>query len=183
MTQIIKEYGTVNQYRDDVKYHPENLKPQACDNCGCNHFWKNGDYERAITGRDKDKSNSEVVDIIRFKCSFCHENYSVLPSMIPLFRWYLWCMQQWVLLLVLNGYSFYKAARVSGVDRRTVSRWFYWLKDKYKIIYHTMCQLDKNLSKYYLIKDFYSSLFSCHHLSKISMYLHQYNLLVPYSLS
>ena len=183
MTQLIKEYATIDQYNQDVKEYPDNLKPKECNNCGCHHFWFNGHYERAISGRDQNKNHFDNVYIIRFKCSRCHDHYSILPSIIPLLRWYLWCMQQWVILLVLNGYSFYKAARTARVDRRTVSRWYYWLEAKYKIIYHTMCHLNKTLSKHYRMKNFYLSLFAYHHLSKVSMYLHQYNLLVPYSVS
>ena len=84
----------------------------------------------------------------RFKCSQCKNHYSVLPSIIPLFRWYLWCMQQWVLTMILNGFSMQKAAESAGINRRTVSRWSSWLTDKFKMICNIMCESNTNFIQY-----------------------------------
>ena len=129
MAQIIKNYTSLKKYHQDVNNNPEELKPNNCS-CGCRHIWYNGLYQRSVSSRDKDKQKANPVSILRFKCSQCKNHYSVLPSIIPLFRWYLWCMQQWVLTMILNGFSMQKAAESAGINRRTVSRWSSWLTDK-----------------------------------------------------
>ncbi len=179
MVQIIKNYTSLKKYQQTVKNNPEELKPNSCDICGCNNIWCNGLYERSISSRDKERNISEGVDILRFKCSKCKNHYSVLPSLIPLLRWYLWCMQQWVLSMILGGFSKSKAAEAANIDRRTVSRWYSWINNKWKIIYNTICQVNTNFKKYYSLKTF-SSLFIYHNLSNIAEILHQENLLIPY---
>ena len=180
MSQIIKKYTSLNQYRQDVAHNPEELKPANCDACGCNDIWCNGLYERAISGRDKDRQKAEPVDILRFKCSRCKSHYSVLPSIIAILRWYLWCMQQWVLSMVLTGFSMQKAAEAACINRRTVSRWRCWLGDKFRIIHNILCQSNSNNIQYQREKDFLS-LFQRYQLSHIVEILHQEKLLVPYS--
>jgi transposase-like protein len=133
MAQIIKNYTSLEKYEQDVKYNPEGLKPSTCKECGCNNIWCNSFYERAVSGRCANRQKADPIAILRFKCSRCKNHYSVLPSIIPLLRWYLWCMQQWVLSMVLNGYSMQKAAKEAEVNRKTVSRWYHWLKNKFKI--------------------------------------------------
>ena len=182
MAQIIKKYTSLKKYQQDVSHNPEELKPTNCNACGCKHIWCNGFYERAISGRDKDKQKADPVGILRFKCSECKNHYSVLPSIIPLFRWYLWCMQQWALSMVLNGFSMQKDAEAAGINRRTVSRWCCWLNDKFKIICNVLCQYNTN-SIHYNSKEDFLSLFHWHHLSHITELLHQEKLLVPYSLT
>jgi hypothetical protein len=178
MAQIIKNYTSIKKYYQDVNHNPEELKPDNCS-CGCSDIWYNGLYKRAVSGRDKDKQQANPVSILRFKCSQCKNHYSVLPSIIPLFRWYLWCMQQWVLSMILNGFSMKKAAESAGINRRTVSRWSSWLINKFKMICNIMCESDANFIQYQSEKDFLS-LFHLHDLSKIAELLHQEKLLVPY---
>jgi len=91
-------------------------------------------------------------------------------------------MQQWVLSMVLNGYSMQKAAKEAEVNRKTVSRWYNWLKNKFKIICNIMCQSNTNSIQYHDQKNF-SSLFCWSQLSHIAELLHQEDLLVPYSLA
>lgn len=179
MVQIIKNYTSLKKYQQTVKNNPEDLKPISCDICGCNHIWCNGLYKRSISGRNKERSKAEPIDILRFKCSKCKNHYSVLPSLIPLLRWYLWCMQQWVLSMILEGFSKSKAAETANIDRRTVSRWYSWLSTKCKIICNTICQANTSFKKYYSLKTFLS-LFLYHNLSKITEILHQEKLLIPY---
>lgn len=89
MTQIVKDFKTIEEYNHLVEYNPEDLKPQSCSTCGCQHIWINGTYERSISGRNKNKDSLETISILRLKCSRCNSHYSILPSVIPLLRWYL----------------------------------------------------------------------------------------------
>jgi hypothetical protein len=45
-------------------------------------------------------------------------------------RWYGWALQQVVLLLLLGGGSLHWCAAHTGLDRRTVRRWWGWLGDR-----------------------------------------------------
>lgn len=89
-------------------------------------------------------------------------------------------MQQMALDLVLNGESFNATSKIVGVDRKTVSRWFYWLKDKFKLISNIVNSITTEFTHLYSITDFYLSIFKWRELSKISRFLHDNNLLVPY---
>ena len=182
MAQIIKNYTSLEKYEQDVKYNPEGLKPSACKECGCNNIWCNSFYERAVSGRCANRQKADPIAILRFKCSRCKNHYSILPSIVPLLRWYLWCMQQWVLSMVLNGCSMQKAAKEAEVNRKTVSRWYHWLKNKFKIICNILCQSNTNSIQYHDQKNF-SSLFCWGQLSHIAEFLHQEDSLVPYSLA
>ena len=180
MAQIIKDFRTIEEYIYLVEYNPEDLKPKSCSKCGCQHIWINGTYEREINKRNENKDSSEAVSILRLKCSRCDSHYSILPSIIPLLRWYLWCMQQKALDLVLNGKSFYAVANIVGVDIKTVSRWYYWLKDKFKLISNLVNYITTEFTHLCTMKDFYLSIFKWRDLSKLSRLLHDNNLLVPY---
>ena len=155
MAQIIKNYTSLEKYEQDVEYNPEGLKPSTCKECGCNNIWCNSFYERAVSGRCANRQKADPIAILRFKCSRCKNHYSVLPSIIPLLRWYLWCMQQWVLSMVLNGYSMQKAAKEAEVNRKTVSRWYHWLKNKFKIKFFVDCGAAEGYHIISLLKKIY----------------------------
>ena len=180
MAQIIKDFKTIEEYIYLVEYNPEDLKPKSCSNCGCQNIWINGTYDRAINKRNKNKDSSEAVSILRLKCSRCGSHYSILPSIIPLLRWYLWCMQQRALDLVLKGKSFYAVANIIGIDRKTVSRWYYWLKDKFELISSLVNSITTEFIQLCSMNDFYLSIFKWRDLSKLSRFLHDNDLLVPY---
>lgn len=180
MAQIIKDFKTIEEYIYLVEYNPEYLKPNSCSTCGCQHIWINGTYERAINQRNNNKDSSEAVSILRLKCSKCNSHYSILPSIIPLLRWYLWCMQQKALDLVLNGQSFYAVANIVGVDRKTVSRWYYWLKNKFNLISSLVNSTTTEFIQLCSMDDFYLSIFKWRDLSKLSRFLHDNDALVPY---
>ena len=68
-------HASLKKYQQDVTHNPEELKPNNCDACGCKHIWCNGFYERAISGRDKDKQKADPVGILRLKCSECKNHF------------------------------------------------------------------------------------------------------------
>ena len=61
MAQIIKEYRSLEQHQQTVHFNPNALKPDQCDHCGCEHLWCNGQYERAISGRDYTTPNCQTL--------------------------------------------------------------------------------------------------------------------------
>ena len=182
MTQIIKDYSSVQDYTYHVRYNPELLKPQVCQNCGCHHFWQNGYYQRKISGRDQHKSNRDPIDIIRFKCSRCKQTYSIMPSPIALYRWYFWCFQLQVLLLLLQGISVNAVAKQYAISRDTASRWYLWLMHSFEVFHMSLCAGHPYYARF--TNDqmilFYQDLLNWRDLSQLALFWHSRDLLVPY---
>lgn len=182
MTQIIQNYSSLKEYTHNVKHNPQILKPKSCEECGCLHFWLNGTYPRKISGRDQDKKAQEPIDILRFKCSRCKQSYSIIPSPIALYRWYLWCLQLQVLLSLLQGASFYAVAKEYAISRDTASRWYHWLISSFKQFQLALCA---EYPQFAVFNDteailFYRDLLRWRDLSQLAQFWHAENLLIPY---
>jgi hypothetical protein len=128
-----------------VAGQPEWYRPAACAHCRCTAMWRHGRYYRkadrrvaheppgeagALGGSSSSSSRAgslNPVPVLRFICRSCTRTCSRLPACIAPRRWYDWCVQQAVLVLLLGGVSLRGCAHCSGRDRRTVRRWRDWL--------------------------------------------------------
>jgi hypothetical protein len=182
MVQIVKQYSSINDYISDTVNNPEVLYPDRCGNCGSQTFCLNGFYERKSEGRGKEVEvkNGEL-KIRRLKCSgdSCGTNYSILPSLVPPLRWYLWCMQQFIISLFLSGTSISKIVAHCAMSRSTITRWIRWAEDNWKLFCAELMPKHTWMSKLSHFTGFYSSLFKRWKLSQVMAQLHQMGLAVP----
>ena len=181
MTQIIREYPSIDKYNDDATHNPTKMKPDACVICGSTEFVLNGFYPRKSEKRGKDThiKNGEL-GVRRMKCKGkCAKSYSILPSIIPPLRWYLWCMQQLVLMLYIAGQSIHKIAKEAKVARSTVRRWVDWGKQKWCIFCNELMPSLTFLSEVNSFTDFYQRIFEKWDLSEVMCRLHHLGLVIP----
>ncbi len=157
MTQIIKEYFSIDDYKEDVKNNPVALMPDSCQSCGGKRFYLNGAYNRKSQGRAKETDvGDEPISIKRFKCANkkCGEHYSILPSLLPPLRWYLWCAQQLIISLSLSGVSIKQIVKRSRIAKSTIKRWLSWSKNKWSVFCNALMAEHSWLSGISDIKDF-----------------------------
>lgn len=106
-------------------------RPERCPYCGKDGMWFHGSYDRK-PDRHSDSANSlNPIPIPRFFCQHCGKTTSVLPECIAPRRWYMWDVQQAVLLQILLQKSFRQISKSILLGRSTCRRWWNRLKDKY----------------------------------------------------
>lgn len=131
MSRILPSIVTLDQHLSSLVDQAESYRPGCCPHCGTGRLWCHGYYYRKA---DRDRYRSlrrNPIPIPRYYCKSCAQTCSRLPGCIAPRRWYLWGVQQSVLLLLLRGYSFRQAARHSPPGRHTVSRWWHRLKARF----------------------------------------------------
>lgn len=129
MFRIVASITSLQQHLDLLISHPLTYKPRVCPHCGFGKLWCHGCYARKADRQPAVKSLNPI-PIPRFLCFGCRRTCSRLPECIPPRRWYLWVKQQQVLLLLLTGCSLRQCAHRFGLDRRTIGRWWDWLKQR-----------------------------------------------------
>ena len=181
MTQIICDYSSIDHYMDDAKNNPTKLYPESCINCGSTDFVLNGFYPRKSENRGKDiQIKNGTLEIRRCKCKgVCAGSYSILPSIIPPLRWYLWCMQQLVLMLCIAGVSIHQIAKQATVARSTVRRWISWGKCKWAMFCNELMLDLPYLSGITSCSQFYKRIFEKWKLSDVMCKLHHLGIVVP----
>ena len=130
MLRIVPAIASLQQHLDTLDRRPELYRPPRCPHCGLNVLWGHGCYERKA---DRDRSSDGVLNPIpipRFFCQGCRHTCSRLPECIAPRRWYGWVVQQLALQLLLVGCSLQRCSAWVGLDRRTVRRWWQWLKTR-----------------------------------------------------
>jgi hypothetical protein len=129
MPRIVPGIETLDQHRSTLSSDPERYRPKACTQCGLAHPWAHGCYPRKSDRPPEGDGRRHPILIPRFRCRnpACRHTCSRLPSCIPPRRWYLWSVQQLVLIRVLTGVSLCAAgthfALRTGPARSTIRRW------------------------------------------------------------
>ncbi len=163
MRNIIPDITSLSQYIEVQNNDPEHLRPTCCPYCGNEGLWRHGHYDRKASR----KNISEVpnpVSIYRYFCPHCHRTCSTLPECIPQNKWYLWDIQQIVLLLSFIGKSLVVIAKKTTLSRRTISRWINHFKKHLQNHKEVLCKEVGDLSIALGFSDFW---LSC--LNKVSL--------------
>jgi hypothetical protein len=127
MPRILASVTSLAQHLRAVRRNPDSYRPDVCPHCGLRRLWHHGRYFRKAD-RCPPRRRHRPIPVLRFLCPECRGTCSRLPACIPPLRWYLWAVQQVVLLaLVLGGTLSAAVQAVSGPGRRTVGRWRHWL--------------------------------------------------------
>lgn len=106
MRPIIKAIKTLSHYLSCLKENAKRFKPEQCIHCGAGCLWSHGFYERKPDRPSGNGPTLNPIPILRFYCKLCRRTCSVLPEAIPPRRWYLWSIQQAVIISVLMGKAF-----------------------------------------------------------------------------
>ena len=120
MRIILAEIHELFQHISTIKDEPAVFRPDTCPTCSMQGLRCHGHYERKADRVNPAGSNLNPIWIYRFYCLNCQHTCSVLPECIPPYRWYLWKMQQTVMLFYL-----------SGLSRRQISQQLQLFSDNY----------------------------------------------------
>ena len=109
---------------------------------------------------DRESSPGESLNPImiqRYYCPGCKKTFSVLPECIPPLRWYLWEVQQTMLLLFTAGQSVYAIARKSRPSCKTIRRWLTCFQEQFLLHKDTLCACFGELSRTSGFFDFWNA--------------------------
>lgn len=181
MPHILPGILSLIQYKQDIENNlGEELRPERCECCGKMKPHRHGSYPRQSAGsRNNSDASLNPIKIQRYYCPACRKTMSVLPECIPRNRWYIWSVQQVVLLLFTQGLSMNKIAKTSAPSRHTISRWISRFKERFLIHRDTLIQIKARLSQYITFNSFWSSCLNLINLSEAMRLCHVSGVFVP----
>jgi hypothetical protein len=180
MVVIIADILSLAQHLELLKNEPEQYRPQSCIHCGRANVWCHGcRYRKADRGNNYLASSLNPIKILRFYCSVCGHTCSVLPECIPPHRWYLWDIQQAVLLLVLSGYCINKISQSLSPSRWTCRRWVERLTEQFNLHAFHLKTKWSWLGNYFSLQTFWSTCLERMRLSSAMLFLNEANVSIP----
>lgn len=182
MPHILTGISSLIQYKNDVEGSlSEVYRPERCDSCGKLTPWRHGCYDRKTAGskNNTDASHNPII-IQRYYCSSCGKTMSVLPECIPRNRWYLWSVQEIILLLFVSGLSIHKIAKAQRtVSRHTISRWISRFKSNFLIHRDILMHSKSVLSFCVTFNSFWSACLNLLSLGEAMRICHTSGVIVP----
>ncbi len=135
MPCILPNFASLLQYifATGTNNTPEDNRPERCPYCGVSGLWCHGPYERKSDREHSLNESLNPVLIQRYFCRTCGRTCSALPECIPPCRWYLWEVQQQVLLLSLLGKSAYAIAKECRASYKTIVRWLLCFNEQFRL--------------------------------------------------
>ncbi len=167
------------QHVQHSQSYPEDYKPDRCPHCGLAGLWCHGTYLRQANRRGLEFGLDEPILIPRFLCRACHQTCSCLPEAIPPRRWYLWDLQQKVLLLILNACSLNHVATLVRPSRQTLKRWWQHLRSRFDVHSATLRHRDAELGRWIDLESFWHHCLQQMPLSRAMFYLHNDGVSIP----
>lgn len=123
MRHIVPNIFSLMQHKLLFSLNPNYFKPPVCLACGSNKIGYHGCYWRKADRLRTGDGNLNPIPIPRFFCRHCRKTTSALPLCICPRRWYIWCLQQLVLLGFCYGNSIRKLSIQFKFSRKTISCW------------------------------------------------------------
>jgi len=127
---ILAGIRSLHQHIKQLCAQPSDYEPEQCPHCNYSGLWQHGCYFRKS---DREGAGLGLISIPRFLCSNCRRTCSTLPECIPPRRWYLWQLQETLILLLLQGQSFKAVSRLFLPARSTLRRWWNRLKCQFHV--------------------------------------------------
>lgn len=177
MVCIVAGILLLAQHIKTLQKTPEYYSIDRCPHCGKSGVWHHGHYSRKA-----DRSSSGELNPIfipRFYCPACKHTCSILPECIPPRRWYLWCVQQAVLLNVIFGKSLHAVSRLIQPSRSTCRRWWHGLKDKFLQHRDALCAHLNELGRAIDFGDFWQLCFDHLSLDRAMLICHRAGVAIP----
>lgn len=150
----------LEQHLKTIQLTPEVYRPECCPSCGKGGIWCHGNYSRKPDRFSSGAESLNPIPILRFRCSNCGKTCSVLPECLPPRFWYLWCIQQRVLIELLMGKSLREVNQTHRPSRSTCRRWWLRLKDRFLIQRDALCAQISSLREHVTFDAFWKSCFS-----------------------
>jgi hypothetical protein len=148
MNRILAANPSLLQHILQVQHAPQAYSPFACPHCGIACPWHHGVYLRKADRSDTADASFNPVPVCRFICRRCRRTCSRLPLAIAPRRWYDWDSQQRVLVWLLSELSLHQASARACLDRRTVRRWYAWLREQTEIFaFHLRSRFPEQLGR------------------------------------
>ena len=104
MAIILAGIHSLTQHLQQLNSNPEAYRPKRCPHCGHAGVWSHGHYLRLPDRENSGPDSLNPIPILRFFCpqAGCRRSCSALPECIPPRRWYLWSVQQAMLLFLIS---------------------------------------------------------------------------------
>jgi transposase-like protein len=129
MARMVPGIETVAQHQEQLRGNPDSYRPERCPHCGKGGLHHHGHYERNTPRGEGMAYSLGSLFIPRFYCPKCRRTCSRLPACLSPRRQYWWKSQQAVLERLISGESFHEVARRLWPSRRTIGRWWRWLRE------------------------------------------------------
>lgn len=159
MQYILPIFSLLIQYKEAMRDAPQQVRPEHCVCCGRLHPWRHATYWRKPDRNNSSAESLNPVLIQRYYCLGCKKTFSVLPECLPPHRWYLWEIQQKVILLFTLGLSAYSIAKESLPSYKTIRRWLTRLNEQFPLHKDTLSSCFAALSRACGMSDFWQICF------------------------
>ena len=176
MAIILPEVHSLEQHIQQLQSNPESYRPRHCPDCGNTSIWCHGHYHRHPDRHNKARDSLNPIPVPRFICPRCRISCSVLPECIPPGRWYMWSIQQAMLVQVLSGSL--------DVDQsfphvRSAWRWWARLRQRFKLHQFKLASLLPVLGQYDSVTDLWHDVLSRWRLSSAMLFVQQSGEVIP----
>ncbi len=175
MSSILAGICTLYQHIYHLKTAPNDYRPNICPHCSRAGLWFHGCYERKADRAPAKLRLEEPILIPRFFCRHCGKTCSCLPEAIPPRRWYLWSVQQAVLMLLFAGDS----ANTDSPCHATIRRWHTSLREQFILHSNALRSRFADLGRAIDFDDFWPLCLNKMPFSSIMIFLHQSGLPIP----
>jgi transposase-like protein len=179
MVHIFAGIESLVHYFELLKNEPEQLCIEYCPCCGKSNPWRHGGYFRDSDRINPSSTSLNPVFIQRYYCPSCQKTCSVLPECIPPQRWYLWDMQQVILLLYLSGLSAYAVAKTTVPSRQTIKRWITRFIDQFRLHQDTLCTEFHAFGRHITMADFWQTVLQTMCLGAAMRLCHAKGVVIP----
>ena len=180
MIHIVAGIVSLVQYLQLLKDDPESYRPEFCPHCAKAGLWHHGfRYRKADRDNNNCTSSLNPIPILRFYCPACEHTCSVLPECIPPRRWYLWCVQQLVIIKLLSGISVNTTSHTYSPSRSTCRRWWYRLKEEFLGHAHALRSFFSELGQCQSINEFWPACLEKISFARAMLLCHQHGVVIP----
>lgn len=179
MVHILSGIVSLMQYQNVLNSEKHYYALEKCLCCGKSNPQRHGRYSRQADRTNKSKDSLNPVFIQRYYCPSCNKTCSVLPECIPPRRWYLWDIQQAVLILCLGGKSICAAARALVPSRQTISRWMHRFTEHFHLHKDVLSSIFTSLGRSCTMADYWQVAFETLTLSQAMRLCHIAGVPIP----
>lgn len=179
MLYILPKILTLIHYNQQLKENPEECRPEYCACCGKARPWRHGQYSRKPDRSSELDDSLNPIFIQRYYCPECGGTTSVLPECMSPRRWYLWEIQQAVLILSILGKSAYAIAAEVIPSRHTITRWLTRFHEKFRLHKDTLCTRIIELGRTFGFSEFWTDCFKQLTLGAAMQLCHVSEIFIP----